>query len=629
MSLDTLLEAAEFLEWRNQSKTRVDESAGRVSSTNGSDTSQDSYSSAKIIYMDPDDATLRRRAGGAGTREVHNKLEKNRRAHLKECFDILKKQIPTLEDKRTSNLCILRGSIRYIQAVKRKEKEYELEMQRLAREKITLQERIHNLKSELARMNIEVDLNKWVTLPDEQDTNSTSTATEQGSPICSDDDDDDIRSPNKSYMGERDIVKKLFPGSSNQNAINHQRELTIIKVSKPDHVNMPAATILKIPTSKSPLQQHLMSPIQGNSLLTKPPLPARPEQTSSAPATVTTSNSLDTRTPVTQLLARTLEKRQKQQQSAIVTVTSVSPSVKPPPVPTVPLKTIPLRHSLGIPIATQFVAAQGAAQLAAINKLVSQGTLAMPVSMAKGFAQPILVSTNLMTGLTSSQQQQILNSAATQSMAKQTAAATSSITTATTTVKVTALSATPLSASTLSTTPLSATQLSGTPSMATLGNVSNIRPLANTGTTHMLGQIPFNILAQALPRTSLGQVVTPSTSTVSVSIPSSLPQNVNMQQLMSLAQITQGTQLVSPMTVMSPGVQFAQGLTQTQLNSMLSSPLLKQIPLIPHGFLQGAQMGGVLGQQVVKPVVVVSLPSVVSTTATTSTIAATTTTTTS
>lgn len=50
-------------------------------------------------------------------------------------------------------------------------------MQRLAREKITLQERIQRLKLELARMNIEVDLNQWVTLPDEQDTNSTSTAT--------------------------------------------------------------------------------------------------------------------------------------------------------------------------------------------------------------------------------------------------------------------------------------------------------------------------------------------------------------------------------------------------------------------------------------------------------------------
>lgn len=69
-----------------------------------------------------------------------------------------------------------------MQAVKRKEKEYELEMQRLAKEKITLQERIQSLKSELARMNIEVDLNQWITLPDEQDTNSTSTAT--GRPIA-------------------------------------------------------------------------------------------------------------------------------------------------------------------------------------------------------------------------------------------------------------------------------------------------------------------------------------------------------------------------------------------------------------------------------------------------------------
>lgn len=61
--------------------------------------------------------------------------------------------------------------------MKRKEKEYELEMQRLAKEKITLQDRIQSLKSELAKMNIEVDLNQWITLPDEQDTNSTSTAT--------------------------------------------------------------------------------------------------------------------------------------------------------------------------------------------------------------------------------------------------------------------------------------------------------------------------------------------------------------------------------------------------------------------------------------------------------------------
>ena len=119
-------------------------------------------------------------------------------------------------------------------------------------------------------------------------------------------------------LGERDVTKKLFPGS-NQNTINHQREMTVLKVAKPDHVNVPAATILKIPTSKSPLQQHLMSPIQGNSLLAKTSVPLRSEVMSSVQSVVTTAGSTDTRTPVTQLLARTLEKRQKQQQSAIVT----------------------------------------------------------------------------------------------------------------------------------------------------------------------------------------------------------------------------------------------------------------------------------------------------------------------
>ena len=65
----------------------------------------------------------------------------------------------------------------YLQALRRKEKEYELEMQRMALEKITLQGRITDLKEELAHMNIEVDLNQWITIPEENDTNSTSTAT--------------------------------------------------------------------------------------------------------------------------------------------------------------------------------------------------------------------------------------------------------------------------------------------------------------------------------------------------------------------------------------------------------------------------------------------------------------------
>ncbi|KAK7871748.1 hypothetical protein R5R35_014018 [Gryllus longicercus] len=90
-------------------------------------------------------------SNGAGTREVHNKLEKNRRAHLKECFELLKRQLPQAQDeKKSSNLSILHSALRYIQTLRRKEREFEHEMERLAREKIAAQQRLANLKKELS-----------------------------------------------------------------------------------------------------------------------------------------------------------------------------------------------------------------------------------------------------------------------------------------------------------------------------------------------------------------------------------------------------------------------------------------------------------------------------------------------
>ncbi|KAM6946055.1 max-binding protein MNT-like [Aplochiton taeniatus] len=120
----------------------------------------------------------RKRPGGAGTREVHNKLEKNRRAHLKECFDTLKKNIPNVDEKKSSNLSVLRSALRYIQTLKRKEKEYEHEMERLAREKISTQQRLSELKKELSQwmdvMDVERALRQTVQ-PEEEDQASTST----------------------------------------------------------------------------------------------------------------------------------------------------------------------------------------------------------------------------------------------------------------------------------------------------------------------------------------------------------------------------------------------------------------------------------------------------------------------
>lgn len=54
------------------------------------------------------------RAGGIIC-HFHVYFQKYRRAHLKECFDILKREVPSLEDKKTSNLNILRSALKHIQ----------------------------------------------------------------------------------------------------------------------------------------------------------------------------------------------------------------------------------------------------------------------------------------------------------------------------------------------------------------------------------------------------------------------------------------------------------------------------------------------------------------------------------
>lgn len=132
----------------------------------------------------------------AGTREVHNKLEKNRRAHLKECFETLKKNVPNVDEKKTSNLSVLRSALRYIQTLKRKEKEYEHEMERLAREKIATQQRLAELKNELSQCMdvVEIDRVLRQTIQPEDDQASTSTASE-GEENFEQDIDEDIPTP--------------------------------------------------------------------------------------------------------------------------------------------------------------------------------------------------------------------------------------------------------------------------------------------------------------------------------------------------------------------------------------------------------------------------------------------------
>ncbi|KAJ8367903.1 hypothetical protein SKAU_G00079310 [Synaphobranchus kaupii] len=141
----------------------------------------------------------KKRPGGVRTREVHNKLEKNRRAHLKECFETLKKTVPTVDEKKTSNLSVLRSALRYIQTLKRKEKEYEHEMERLAREKISTQQRLAELKNELGQwMNVmEMERVLRLTEQPEDDQASTSTASEGEDDVDENAEEDRLQPPPK------------------------------------------------------------------------------------------------------------------------------------------------------------------------------------------------------------------------------------------------------------------------------------------------------------------------------------------------------------------------------------------------------------------------------------------------
>ncbi|CAB3992002.1 Max-binding MNT [Paramuricea clavata] len=136
MSLDTLAAAASFVESEDSKiDTNTRENLSKSPTTSAT--------------SDSDSDKSKRRPGGAGTREIHNRLEKNRRAHLKVCFESLKNEIPTLEDKRTSNLNILKSALRYIQNLEKKTKEVTKEKEELKKHNSSLREKLRVLRNEI------------------------------------------------------------------------------------------------------------------------------------------------------------------------------------------------------------------------------------------------------------------------------------------------------------------------------------------------------------------------------------------------------------------------------------------------------------------------------------------------
>ncbi|KAK2881031.1 hypothetical protein QQF64_008631 [Cirrhinus molitorella] len=239
----------------------------------------------------------KKRPGGAGTREVHNKLEKNRRAHLKECFETLKKNIPNVDEKKTSNLSVLRSALRYIQTLKRKEKDYEHEMERLAREKIALQQRLSELKNELSQRLDVIELERVLrqTVQPDDDQASTSTASEGEDNIDEDIEDETPSALPKVPAALQPDLKKSRPAVSS---------LITQHIPIP---HKPSKTVPPIPSAQ-------LSPVAAAAPITAPTLTSTPAQAPNGPASVPAGQVV---TPQTLPPAQT----------HIVTAASLQPSV--------------------------------------------------------------------------------------------------------------------------------------------------------------------------------------------------------------------------------------------------------------------------------------------------------------
>ncbi|UJR09950.1 hypothetical protein I4U23_014173 [Adineta vaga] len=122
-------------------------------------------------------------------REIHNRLEKHRRAHLKDCFDNLKAEVPCQRDRKITNLQVLNLAIKYIQTLTRKEREYEKEIALLTTHNAELQCRLGSLKTELTSDGHDIDT--WLESCSDMDhSTSTRTASEAEMYRTIDDDDD-------------------------------------------------------------------------------------------------------------------------------------------------------------------------------------------------------------------------------------------------------------------------------------------------------------------------------------------------------------------------------------------------------------------------------------------------------
>lgn len=118
-----------------------------------------------------------------GNRLTHNILEKNRRADMKNYFQILKSNLPKLKDQiKASNVNILTDAVKYIQELTEDDRNYQLEKAVLRQCQTNLEDRIKILKEEIRRQHFCARLFQQVQDEKKRMRNTTTSNTAMTSP---------------------------------------------------------------------------------------------------------------------------------------------------------------------------------------------------------------------------------------------------------------------------------------------------------------------------------------------------------------------------------------------------------------------------------------------------------------
>ncbi|XP_050421083.1 max dimerization protein 1-like [Adelges cooleyi] len=133
MSIAALLQAAEYLERRERE-------------------AEHGYASPMPITIDLKGANVKRpkTKKSQGSRTTHNELEKNRRAHLRNCLEKLKEMVPLgHESSRHTTLGLLTKARRFIKNLESQEKKQMIHKDTLSREHRFLRRRLEQLTTTL------------------------------------------------------------------------------------------------------------------------------------------------------------------------------------------------------------------------------------------------------------------------------------------------------------------------------------------------------------------------------------------------------------------------------------------------------------------------------------------------